>query len=245
MSHNTPLDFSAFRSADGAIDEKALLFHFLSYATTQEKACAHAQALLSRIGKLSAILATPVPMLMETADLSEKEAALLSLLLPLRRRAWEESDRHTLFNRADIIGRYFVRLFAGFTTERVYLMALDKSKKLIRTVCVCDGSVNAASFQNRSIVEKAFAEGAAYAVLAHNHPGGELIPSDADIGTTASLLEGFDTMGIPLLEHILVAQNSYIPMILYTPSLLSTAPASFYTEAQLQQAKSRTLFADI
>ena len=233
----------SFCDQNGNVCEKELLAHLLSYATKEETAAEHAKQLLSQIGRLSVILATPFAMLKEVG-ISESEAALLSLLLPLKRRAWEESAKRKRFDTADAIGQYFVRLYGGYGTERVYMMTLNEKMELIRTMPVSDGSVNSVSFQSRAIVEKAFAQGAAYAVLAHNHPRGDLVPSQEDIFTTAALIEAFDTVGIPLLEHIVVAQGEFIPLLLSAHTLLPCphAPASFYSEAQKEKAKANSPF---
>lgn len=232
-----------FYDENGVLSEQALLSCLLSYATKEEVAKEHASMLLSRIGKLSLVLATPFSMLKE-AGISESEAALLSLLLPLKRRAWEESAKKKSFETVNEIGQYFVRLYGGFSMERVYMMTLNEKMEMIRTMPVSDGSVNAVSFQSRAIVEKAFAEGAAYAVLAHNHPRGEPEPSQEDVYTTAALVEAFDTVGIPLLEHIVVAQGTFMPLLLESPTLLPSpcAPANFYSAEQLAKAKLNSPF---
>ena len=232
-----------FYDENGTLCEQELLSCLLSYATKETTAKEHASMLLSRIGKLSLVLATPLSMLKE-AGISESEAALLSLLLPLKRRAWEEVAKKKSFEAVEEIGQYFVRLYGGFSMERVYMMTLNEKMEMIRTMPVSDGSVNSVSFQSRAIVEKAFAEGATYAVLAHNHPRGELEPSQEDVYTTAALVEAFDTVGISLLEHIVVAQGAFMPLLLESPTLLPSpfAPANFYSAEQLAKAKANSPF---
>lgn len=243
MKQNVTALLKPFYDENGTLCEQALLAHLLSYATKEVTAKEHASMLLSRIGKLSLVLATPPSMLKE-AGISESEAALLALLLPLKRRAWEEAAKKKSFATVEEIGQYFVRLYGGFSMERVYMMTLNEKMEMLRMMPVSDGSVNSVSFQSRAIVEKAFAEGAAYAVLAHNHPRGELEPSQEDVYTTAALVEAFDTVGIPLLEHILVAQGAFMPLLLESPTLLPSpfAPANFYSAEQLAKAKANSPF---
>jgi DNA repair protein RadC len=72
-------------------------------------------------------------------------------------------------------------------------------------------------------------------VLAHNHPNGIAVPSKDDIDTTVTLKKAFDTMGITLLEHVLVAGERYAPLLYRSEKLVTTAPdaAAFYADATL------------
>ena len=46
-------------------------------------------------------------------------------------------------------------------------------------------------------------------MFAHNHPGGDIVPSDADIALTARLVKVADLMGVKVLDHIIVSGNAY------------------------------------
>ena len=72
-----------------------------------------------------------------------------------------------------------------------------------------EGSVNSAAITPRKLVETAMEKKASMAVLAHNHPSGLPIPSPDDLITTNLIRNAFDTVGITLLAHILVAGDRY------------------------------------
>jgi len=58
----------------------------------------------------------------------------------------------------------------------------------------------------QSTLRTALASGGDYAILYHVHPSGiEAQPSDADIETTEAFVEAFEAIGMPLLDHIIVA----------------------------------------
>ena len=65
MKQNVTALLKPFYDENGTLCEQALLAHLLSYATKEEVAKEHASMLLSRIGKLSLVLATPLSMLKE------------------------------------------------------------------------------------------------------------------------------------------------------------------------------------
>ena len=58
-------------------------------------------------------------------------------------------------------------------------------------------------------------KGASSLILAHNHPNGELLPSDSDISTTKYLMNVFAPIDLHMREHILVAGDRYLPIIRY------------------------------
>ena len=46
-------------------------------------------------------------------------------------------------------------------------------------------------------------------ILAHNHPSGNLRPSQADINLTGKLKEAGNILEIPVLDHLIIGSNSY------------------------------------
>ena len=75
-----------------------------------------------------------------------------------------------------------------------------------------EGSVNSAGVPIRRIVETALAANATSVVLAHNHPSGLALPSDADIQTTRRVATALDAVEIGLIDHIVVADDDFVSM---------------------------------
>ena len=74
------------------------------------------------------------------------------------------------------------------------------------------GSVNAAGVPIRKIVEFALSVNATSVVLAHNHPSGIALPSQADIAATERLSTALDAVGIVLADHIIVSDEDFVSM---------------------------------
>jgi DNA repair protein RadC len=116
-------------------------------------------------------------------------------------------------------------------------MLLDNRDTMIDCVRVHEGAVNSVGITPRRLIEIAFRSNASMAVLAHNHPGGLAIPSMEDVGTTIVLRDAFEAVGIPLIEHILVAGDKYTPIMLRSQNVLaaqSDKPA-FYADYTFKQ----------
>ena len=88
-------------------------------------------------------------------------------------------------------------------------MHLDARQHISQVELVALGSLNAVNIHPREIYRRAVIEGAASIILAHNHPSGEVDPSEDDIHTTRRLHEAGEVLGIPLLDHLVVSLTAF------------------------------------
>ena len=61
----------------------------------------------------------------------------------------------------------------------------------------------------RDVFYEAIKENASAVIVCHNHPSGEVEPSEEDVDCTKKLLEASKIIGIPILDHIIIACNGY------------------------------------
>ena len=80
---------------------------------------------------------------------------------------------------------------------------------MIDSILLTTGAINSAEIPSRLMLEKAILKRASCAVLAHNHPHGIAVPSDSDIQLTCHAAEVLGMINIPLLEHLVFAENRY------------------------------------
>ena len=97
---------------------------------------------------------------------------------------------------------------------------------MIDCVNLGDGAVNCSSITVRCIAEKALLNHAAAVVLAHNHPKGMAIPSGSDLEVTQTVESALETVGVPLLEHMIVTENSYATIMRQRRGLLRSSPVT-------------------
>ena len=209
----------------------------LFYAIPQKDTNPIAHRLLDRFGSLAGVFSAKEHELCEVEGIGEHAATLLRILMPAASYALADRTRRNtkIYRHLSAVGEYFVHRFMGAAEEAVYLMLLDNRYALIDCVKIHEGSVNSVAVTPRKLVERAYLSHAAMAVVAHNHPFGLAVPSSDDIDTTLTLKKAFDTMGITLLEHILVAGDRYAPLLLRSEKLLASTPdrAAFYAGAEL------------
>lgn len=103
------------------------------------------------------------------------------------------------------IEEYLISLFFGLSVETVYLLSI-KNEKVVSCEKAGEGTVNSSNVLPRKLLEIAKRHGADSLIIAHNHPGGYAIPSDEDKAGTSTLYEFFNSSGIKLLAHYVVAE---------------------------------------
>jgi len=99
-----------------------------------------------------------------------------------------------------------VRL-AACSYEEFWVAYLDTQNRLIAWELASRGSINAAPFYPRELMARALALKAASLILVHNHPGGSLRPSGADMDLTRTIQAAGEAMGIRLTDHVIVADG--------------------------------------
>lgn len=212
----------------------------LFYAVPQKDTNELGHRLINHFGSLSQVFHASYEELLEVDGIGEHAATLLRLWLPAAScvlASDQEKRINTIFNTVNRVGEYLITRYIGTRNETVYLMLLDNRYALIDCVRVHEGAVNSVGITPRRLIEIAFRNNASMAVLAHNHPGGMAVPSMEDVGTTISLRDAFEAVGIPLIEHILVAGNKYTPIMLRSQNTLAAAPEkpAFYADYTFKQ----------
>lgn len=121
------------------------------------------------------------------------------------------SDNIT-FNSSKEVADYYMELMRHLDYEQTRLILLNGSNRLITSCVMTQGTVNQSLISSREIFQKAIEYSAVYIIIMHNHPGGNPNPGKADIQITREIYEAGKIMNIPLLDHIIIGNNSYFSM---------------------------------
>lgn len=193
---------------DGFQDYEALEM-LLFYAIPRQDTKQIAKRLLEQFKTLPAVFrATPAQL--REAGLTEATAALITMIPQLARKIEEQQAQEAAVIRSTLdAGREVCALFRNRQEESVRMLCLNASGKVLKRVKIAEGDVNAVHFPIRKLVEEALASKAVSVILTHNHPGGTLSPSQEDLAATESAGKALDTVGIRLLDHLIVSNNNY------------------------------------
>jgi DNA repair protein RadC len=114
-----------------------------------------------------------------------------------------------VLNSSTKAGEYAVSLFAGRIYESFFVICLDSQNRVNYSALVHEGTINEAAVYPRLIVETALRHQANSIILAHNHPGGSMEPSSADIDVTKKIVTAIEAISIKVMDHIIVAGEKY------------------------------------
>ena len=100
----------------------------------------------------------------------------------------------------------FLKALIGFRSdELLIILLLDRRRRLIDHEIIAVGTSDSVSFDQRRIVFRAIGRGASGIIVAHNHPSGDPRPSGMDISLTRRLAEVTSSLGISLVDHLVIA----------------------------------------
>jgi len=112
-------------------------------------------------------------------------------------------------NSPDDVVKFYLPMLRGLKKEIFKVILLDSGNKIIRDVTISQGTLNASLVHPREVFKAAIDYLAAGIILLHNHPSGESAPSMEDRKITSQLIKAGEVMGIPVLDHIIIAENNY------------------------------------
>ncbi|MBF2004966.1 MAG: DNA repair protein RadC [Chlorogloeopsis fritschii C42_A2020_084] len=95
------------------------------------------------------------------------------------------------------------------TNERFAVLLLDVKNRLLGTQVITIGTATETLASPREIFREVIRQGATRLIVAHNHPSGNIEPSNEDIELTRQLLAGAQVLAIPLLDHLILGNGNH------------------------------------
>jgi len=108
----------------------------------------------------------------------------------------------------DVFRHFYPRL-RGVVQECFFVVLLDGRHRVLRECLVSQGTLTASLVHPREVFRPALREAAAAVILAHNHPSGDPSPSAEDREVTLRLAKAGDLLGIPVLDHVVIAERGH------------------------------------
>ncbi|EHV5250006.1 DNA repair protein RadC, partial [Staphylococcus pseudintermedius] len=108
--------------------------------------------------------------------------------------------------------RYYAK-FKDYDQEHFVLLILNTKNQIVHEQTLFIGTLNSAIIHPREVFKTALKWSANAIIVIHNHPSGDATPSEADIETTKRLVACGEAMGIELLDHIVIGEESYVSIM--------------------------------
>ena len=140
------------------------------------------------------------------------EAKAVSILAALelgRRRRFAEASTQAFIKNSKDAFEYFYMRMADIEHEQFWVMLLNPANKVIKLAKVSDGGINGTSADPKRIFKIALENNATAIMLCHNHPSGNVLPSDHDKVLTRNIINGGKLLEIKILDHIIIGIDKY------------------------------------
>ena len=185
----------------------------LFYAVPQRDTNELAHRLLARFGSLSGVLDADFDELCQVEGVGANVATLLKLVPGLARRYLDDYDENgVVLATIEEVGTFLRPKFIGRNNEMIFLLCMDSRGGVVYGDFIAEGSINAAPMYTRNILEAAMRSHAVSVILAHNHPRGLALPSNADMLATRAVFDALTAAKIRLADHLIFAGSDYVSM---------------------------------
>lgn len=200
------------QSGAAAFADHELLELLLTYAIPRRDVNDTAHALLLRFGSLENVLKASPTALQQVPGIGETAAVFLHLQHDVMQRIllqrFSDETGHIRLTTPLVSARYALELLHNQVTESAILICLNAQRVVLCVARIGDGTLAEAAVYPRTAAEMVLLHHAHSAILAHNHPSGSPLPSAADHETTEKVSAALSSLGVPLLDHLIVGRGS-------------------------------------
>lgn len=120
-----------------------------------------------------------------------------------------ENGSVEVLNTPDAVAAYMEGAFSDPTVEWFYVVLLNRKNRPLGRVQITKGTANSSLVHPREVFRAAILGGASGIIAVHNHPSGDPSPSAADVQVTRQLREAGHTVGIELLDHVVIGEPTH------------------------------------
>lgn len=181
-----------------------LLFFGIPYKDTN----IIAHKLINKFGSFSGVLDASVEDLAEITGMT-KNAAILLHSLPSYFREYKKSkinSKNPIINIDDILPLLEANLQYR-EMETLYVICLNAGQRIIAMLETGVAELSSVLISPRAIVDIALRYKAVNVIIAHNHPSGNVLPSDSDISLTIDLKNMLKGIDVELVDHIIIVDD--------------------------------------
>ncbi len=129
-----------------------------------------------------------------------------------KRIASRPSAKRIRIASARDIAEIFMERMRYYKKEHFVSLMLNAKGEIIEEADISVGDLCSSTTHPREVFVDAVRRSAGSVVFLHNHPSGDPEPSETDVKTTLRLMEAGEILGIPVLDHIVIGDGSYVSM---------------------------------
>lgn len=194
-----------------AVSDAELLAIIMGSGSKNESAVELARRILDSVGNnFHELSKLSLQDLMKFKGVGEAKAISIATALEIgRRRASQEVPERKEIGKSLDAYEIFRPYLSDLNTEEFWAIFLNQKNKVIQTKQLTSGGISSSIVDIRVLYKTALEVFAVGIIVAHNHPSGNLKPSQEDLKITKQISDAGNILNIKLLDHLILSQTSY------------------------------------
>ena len=182
----------------------------LTMATPRRDCKQTAREALKSFGGLAHVLEASVEDLQKIQGIGATNAMGITMVQQIARKFLREKIiRGDYLNSFDEALEYFAHAMKASARETLHVLYLSSQNAILGEERFTSGAPGSVAVHPRQVVETAFKLSGASVVMAHNHPGGDIKPSQEDIRATRNLFFALRFVDISLRDHLIITAETH------------------------------------
>lgn len=137
---------------------------------------------------------------------------LSALELSVRNQSTYISDIQSIQCSRDI-HQFMFSKFSGLSQEEFWVIYLNRSNRILEVFHLSKGGIDSTIVDVRVLCKKAIENLACQVVLCHNHPSGNIVPSEADKISTHKIIQALKLIDVKLVDHLIIFEQQYFSFV--------------------------------
>ena len=194
-----------------ALSDAELMAILIGSGNRQESAVDLSKRILNKVqGNLNELARLSLDDLMEFKGIGEAKAISIATALEIgKRRNLAVALERKSIKSSEAVFNVIQPQIGDLPHEEFWVLYLNNHNKMMRSVCISKGGITGTVVDIRQIFNIALREQATSIILAHNHPSGNIKPSQADLNLTKKIAEAGKVLDIAVLDHLIITEKAY------------------------------------
>jgi DNA repair protein RadC len=194
------------------LSNKELLAIVIRTGTKGQSVLELAESIMNTYGSMSHVVRVPYHEWLEHRGISHVKAIELMAIFELFQRIEKEGVERISFKEPMAIYRHFRLRLGTLNHEQLLVIKLNHRLQYVGESLLRIGSQATLHLDVRDIFVDLLKSDTKKFVLLHNHPSGDVTPSQEDIQTTAMLVKAASELGFKLIDHIIIGLHGYFSL---------------------------------
>ena len=193
------------------LSNEDLLAILLKTGTKENSVKVLASNILKQLDNISNLKDINLERLIKIKGIGKAKACEILAAIELGKRLNQKIDNLNQIKiySSNSIYEYYQDKLKDKLQEFFYCVYLDTKNHIIKDKLLFIGTINESLIHPREIFKEAYLLSASSIICVHNHPSGNVTPSNNDIIMTKQLIEVGKILGIKVLDHIIIGKNNY------------------------------------